>query len=515
MFTSYRRISWLVVILAALTMLPFLGATEFFTKGEPREAIVAVSMVDDGNWILPQNTGGDIAYKPPLLHWCVAALYTVTGTVNEYLARVPSAVAFILLVWLTFRFFSRHGGVRRGLLAALLTLTAFEVHRAGNTCRVDMLLTLFIVWALYLLYNWHGRGCRGVPLGAVLCMSLGTLTKGPVAIVLPLFVTGCWLLWHRERRVTTWLKLACLPLLAMVLPALWYWAAYQQGGDQFLSLMLEENVGRFLGKMSYGSHEHSFLYNFLTLLTGWAPWTLLLPVLMAVALKRGKRRAGKSKEDERVALSEFHSGQQKGTGGLPARVKALLLHPDASAKSWAWLAFGLILLFYCIPSSKRSTYLLPCYPFMAYLLADVWVRVMRGPWRRRGRRWMVRTLVAVIAVFMVADGIVVPMTVKKKYDRPLAEYIQRTFPHDDLYSFVNVEYLHFFCTNFYLRDRLRQFGKAHPKKGVLMVVKKDVGAFKKQYGDRYVLQKVSQSSRRMTERKDTVCFYRFTQRSRM
>ena len=48
---------------------PFLGVTIFYTKGEPREAIVALSMLESGNWILPVNYGTDIAYKPPFFYW--------------------------------------------------------------------------------------------------------------------------------------------------------------------------------------------------------------------------------------------------------------------------------------------------------------------------------------------------------------------------------------------------------------------------------------------------------------
>ena len=34
---------------ASLTLLPFMGLTDFHTKGEPREAIVAYSMIETGN----------------------------------------------------------------------------------------------------------------------------------------------------------------------------------------------------------------------------------------------------------------------------------------------------------------------------------------------------------------------------------------------------------------------------------------------------------------------------------
>ena len=37
--------------------------------------------------------------------------------------------------------------------------------------------------------------------------------------------------------------------------------------------MLEENIGRLTGQMSYESHEQPFYYNFITLIAGCLPWT--------------------------------------------------------------------------------------------------------------------------------------------------------------------------------------------------------------------------------------------------
>ena len=45
----------LLSTICILTLLPFLGLTDFHTKGEPREAIVAVSMLQSDNWVLPIN----------------------------------------------------------------------------------------------------------------------------------------------------------------------------------------------------------------------------------------------------------------------------------------------------------------------------------------------------------------------------------------------------------------------------------------------------------------------------
>ena len=59
--------------LLLVTFAAFLGQTLFYSKGEPREAVVALSMLQQGNWILPVSVGDDIPYKPPMLAWIIAA----------------------------------------------------------------------------------------------------------------------------------------------------------------------------------------------------------------------------------------------------------------------------------------------------------------------------------------------------------------------------------------------------------------------------------------------------------
>ena len=72
--TPQKMIALYVLLFLTLMMtLPWLGLTDFHTKGEPREAIVAQTMLAQDNWVMPHNNGGEIAYKPPFMHWCVAA----------------------------------------------------------------------------------------------------------------------------------------------------------------------------------------------------------------------------------------------------------------------------------------------------------------------------------------------------------------------------------------------------------------------------------------------------------
>lgn len=361
---SLRFVFWTVIIISAITLLPFLGNVDFTTKGEPREAVVAMSMLNQHNWILPINNGFDIPYKPPFFQWCIAAFSLVTGHVSEFTSRLPSALSLIIMLCAGALFYAKRKNNNVSLLAAIITLTAFEVHRAGTNCRVDMVLTMFIVCALYALYEWWERGCRRLPWIAVLCMSGATLTKGPVGMVLPCFVMFVFMLftaWQQGKlcgRIIwkTTYKLFLSAVLASVLPLIWYWAAYRQGGDQFMALVMDENVGRFLGKMKAVTHANPWPYNFLMLIAGWLPWTL--PLLLSLFVLPWRKFA-----------NSFTKGESTGKVTLKSRIMAAMRKADA-VQVFTWLSFLLILFFYCIPKSKRGVYLLPCYPFMAVLIVE-------------------------------------------------------------------------------------------------------------------------------------------------
>lgn len=560
MNNNYNKAFTIVCVIAVMLTVPFLGLTDFYSKGEPREAVVAYTMVEHGNWILPINNGGDIPYKPPFFHWCIALFSLLQGHVSEFTSRLPSALALVAMSVGGFVFFAKRKNANMALLATLLSLTAFEVHRAGINCRVDMVNTAFMVGALFLMFRWWERGKHTMPWLAILCMSGATLTKGPVGMLLPCAVMGVFMLTQRESLWSTVWRLGLTALLSLVLPLCWYYAAYLQGGDEFLRLVKEENIDRLLGKMAYESHENPFWYNFLTLITGWLPYTLLFVFSLFVL---PWKRFSKSGFMQSVRRAE------------PMQV-------------FVWLAFGLILFFYCIPKSKRSVYLLPCYPFMAWLMAQyvVWLvanrlsAVKAYAWLmgvlgvmlsvafvvlktgvvpdtlfhgnhaadniamlhalesisvspshllfallpaavgvatimtllkkddnlRNRVVWL--SLSVVVTLFLALDSTFQPAVLNTKADKPLAPQIEQRFDMTKMYSYMSSPMLHFFSLNFYLGDRIQQFEKVKPEDGVLMIPEDDVEEFKKTVGRGYCLQRVWQI-RRAVEEKHEVGFYKF------
>lgn len=347
-FLAAKKYIYLLLFAVVLT-----GAyplvSDFYTKGEPREALVAQAMIEEGEYVLPVVYGDEVAYKPPMFHWLIVASTLFTdGEVTPLSARLPSIVALLVTTVALFLFVSQRRPISLALMASLVFLTATDPHRFGIMARVDMLLAMFITLSLLHLYVWDEKKRReGIPWLAVLFMSGGCLTKGPVAIALPLLILVIYGLFRRYHFGRLLGKAILMGVLAFIIPLVWYFFAWQKGGDGFLRMVWSENVLRFLGiadeDLFYTlGHEGSTFKPLFYFVAGLLPWTLVAFFFI-----------------------------RRSTVGLFRRISALHL--------FSLVAAGTILLFYMIPMSKSSAYLLPMYPFVSFFVAEgLYIMVKRG-----------------------------------------------------------------------------------------------------------------------------------------
>lgn len=563
-----KKAVWFLMILGALVIIPFLGETIFYSKGEPREAIVAYTILESGNWVLPLNYGTDMAYKPPFLYWCIALFSAILGGVTEFSSRLPSAVFFLAMLWVFFDFFAKRKDLKTAFLASILLLTSFEVHRAAVACRLDMVQVSLIVISLLLLYRWDEKKCHTVPWLAILLMACGSLTKGPVGSIFPCMVIGVYQLIRGRSFWKTFSSLAGIGLLSLVPLAIWFWAAYRQGGTEFSDLMLEENTGRFFRKMSYASHENPLWYNFLTLIWGWIPWTLVM--LLSLFCLKWKNMCW---------LPEGNTfGQRLKNAWTKFRNQSPL-------QLFIWLAILLIFIFYCIPKSKRSVYLLPIYPFMAVLMAEyllalvqrgakvfkvsamifaslallltvVFVAVRLGlipdsvfgtgrhaaenvafmhaleqvslsvpkwclvalplvasvcTWMGVAKRAGAYSLLYSIAgcifcMFVSLDGVYQPTVLAVKSDKNLAGQIREVVPQGTVYSYDDMS---FYCANYYMNDQMRHFEKELPSEGFVVSSEKMNKRLLEEFSDTYEFEEVFLTQKRSCDLRARIYMYKF------
>lgn len=242
-------------------------------------------MLARGDYIATYLYGEPRYDKPILIYWLQGASVALFG-LNEFALRLPSALAATAWMLALYAFTARIRDRRTGFMAAIIGATTLEVGIIGKAAIADALLNLLMAASLFAIYLHYHDGRRHWIHIAFLCMGLGFLTKGPVAVAVP-FVTSL-LFFALRGRIRDWLRAALNPLgiglfLIIVLP--WYLAITLREGPGFvLGFLLEHNLGRFRSPME--GHSGPIYYYLPVLLLGTLPWTAIL----ITALWRVRRR---------------------------------------------------------------------------------------------------------------------------------------------------------------------------------------------------------------------------------
>src|SRR3954462_9792868 len=203
--------------LAAVVFLSGLGLTHLWDEDEPKNAVCGHEMLQRGDWIVPTFNGQLRTDKPILLYWCMLAVYNVLG-VSELTARLPSALAGMGTVILTFHLGRLMFDRRTGLIASCLAASALYLCLLARAATPDSLLVFCITASLTAFVagvaarrggSFNGRDDarlnepvpvseHGLPVFACVamyaCIGLAVLAKGPIGVVMPLGIIGCYLL---------------------------------------------------------------------------------------------------------------------------------------------------------------------------------------------------------------------------------------------------------------------------------------------------------------------------------
>jgi 4-amino-4-deoxy-L-arabinose transferase-like glycosyltransferase len=251
---------------------------------QAKQAFVSFEMVENGEWWFQHTPSGRIATKPPLAGWISTALYFAFGGHGWEVAwRLPSFAATLFLLAMLWRCGHELAGPRGALLAGCAFGFNVLTPRLATLVRTDMLLTLLIFFAGWLVFEKVRRAEAWTPrdrlwLGLAVLGSL--LTKGPIlyAFLLPGLVAYSLLMRRRGTPNHAWA--GWLPWFApMLVFALWIGIGIWMSRDFYEQVVLKEFLGRF--DMSDAPvHKHQPLWFYVPhLLHKWAPWSIALVIL--------------------------------------------------------------------------------------------------------------------------------------------------------------------------------------------------------------------------------------------
>jgi 4-amino-4-deoxy-L-arabinose transferase-like glycosyltransferase len=370
-----RATNWIVAAVAAMVLLPNLGAAPLWDDDEPLNAACSLAMRARGDWVVPTFNGRLRVEKPALVNWLHLAGFAVAG-VNEHGARLGSALLTIGSCLLTADIGRRLFDPTVGRWAGIVMATFLWTGIAGRAATPDAPLGFFTTLALAAFVRGltaaGGERPVRLPLVAALLTGLAAggamLAKGPVGLVLPLAALSLFAWWsalptaRAQGGPAPWLaavrsawhgaRLGTIAATAVGVAAPWYAAVtLRTDGEWLHEFLLVHNVGRFAAPME-GHSGSPLLYYPAVLLVGSFPWSSGWIPAALHALRVGR------------------------TGGPSAGGVRLLA---------AWLIAWVVPL--CVSGTKLPGYVWPAYPALACLTG-----LFVSDWVRRtdvaGDRWM-------------------------------------------------------------------------------------------------------------------------------
>ena len=348
--------------------------TQLFDRDEPRYAQCSRQMLQSGDWVVPRLYDSLRTKKGPAIYWCQAACMKVLGN-NAGAARLPSAVAMTLCLILTGLGVWKAADSRRALWTVfILCSSGLVVFWSAKVCLTDAVLLLCIMIAqicTYLIWKQIRPWPASVALG--LALGFGGLIKGPVilGIVALTVVALICLTFIRRRsevevfasRRRAWgmqILLAVVILAVVVAPWLWLISHRE---PNFLRASEEEAIKH----LESGGEGHGGPpgYHLLAIWGTYLPWSALLPLTILSAFRK------RSDPKIRFALASVLG---------------------------AWVCAELI-------KTKLPHYMLPAFPGLAFLTADVVCRCLDGEYDLL-RSKIFRAATVLIALIIVAGAII-------------------------------------------------------------------------------------------------------------
>src|SRR5438094_5470040 len=113
----------LLLLTGASLFLINLGGPTLWDLDEGRNATAAYEMMEAHNWIVPTFNGELRVDKPALLYWLQILAYRLFG-INEFAARLPSALAALLTLLVCYELARGMFNAQAGLLAGLIAATS-------------------------------------------------------------------------------------------------------------------------------------------------------------------------------------------------------------------------------------------------------------------------------------------------------------------------------------------------------------------------------------------------------
>ena len=250
-------------------------------------ANISREMLQNKSFLQIFDQGKDYLDKPPMLFW-LSSLSMYFFGINDFAFRLPSILMAILAIYSTYKFTLLYYSNEIAILAALVLASTQAMFLITHDVRTDTMLMAWVILAIWQFAIWLNNRKWHSLIIAFSAVAFGMMTKGPIALMVPIFSFAPHILIHRNfKMLFRWEYLVGL-IIIMILLIPMDIGLYQQFDLHPEKVMYEktgtsgirffywtQSFGRITGESVW--HENDdFYFLFQNLLWGFLPWTLFL-----------------------------------------------------------------------------------------------------------------------------------------------------------------------------------------------------------------------------------------------
>jgi 4-amino-4-deoxy-L-arabinose transferase-like glycosyltransferase len=248
-------------------------------------ANISREMLGNHHFLQVYDRGQDYLDKPPMLFWLSALSMDLFG-IHQFAYRLPSLLFALLAIYSVYRFCLLFYREEIALLSALVLAGCQALFLITHDVRTDTMLMGWVTLSLWQLANWYRQGSWSSLLIASAAIAGGMMTKGPIALLVPVFAFVPHFVLRREfRQFFRWEYLILLIFVAALLLPMDI-GLYRQFdlhpekteyGQQHVSglrfFYWTQSFGRITGESTW--HESAgFIFLFQNMLWSFLPWIL-------------------------------------------------------------------------------------------------------------------------------------------------------------------------------------------------------------------------------------------------
>jgi 4-amino-4-deoxy-L-arabinose transferase-like glycosyltransferase len=259
-------------------------------------ASMSREMLQSGNYLQVQDHGKDYLDKPPMLFWLSSSSLYLFG-IHDWAYRIPSFLFSVLTFYSTYRLALLFYKKEIAVISVLVLVSCQAMFLMNHDVRTDTMLTGWVTFSIWQLAAWYQHNKWKNLLLAAIAIAGGMMTKGPLALMIPVFAFVPHLALKRNwGAFVRWQYIPMLIIIALLLVPMSI-GLYQQydiqPGKMVSGNKIDSGLRFFYWTQSFGritgestvKENVTFFFLLQNMLWSFLPWILFFLLGLFAAIK--------------------------------------------------------------------------------------------------------------------------------------------------------------------------------------------------------------------------------------